>query len=174
MQYWAERVGLKPDLVFRQMMAESSGNPAAVSSAGAMGLLQLMPATARELHCSDPLNPDMNLRAGTEYLARMKANAALVLNGVKVTEDDLDRLALASFNAGWGYVRLAMKDVISGMLPMTWQNVEKAMPHAKINGKSALMKQVSGYVAKILPSEPMLPLDEYVEKISRPSSTDHT
>jgi hypothetical protein len=53
-----------------QVHVESSGRPEAVSPAGAVGLLQLMPATAAEVGCADPLDPEANLRGGITYLRR--------------------------------------------------------------------------------------------------------
>ncbi len=72
---------------------ESAFDPHAVSRAGAMGLMQLMPATARSLHCDDPFDPRQNIMAGTQYL-RILANR---YNG------DIN-LVLAAYNAGSGAV----------------------------------------------------------------------
>ena len=68
--------------------AESGMNPDAVSHKGAQGLLQLMPATARELG-ADPADPQQNIRAGAQYLRRMLDRFG----------GDID-LALAAYNAG--------------------------------------------------------------------------
>jgi soluble lytic murein transglycosylase-like protein len=82
-------LGLEPRLVRAVIQVESGYNPRALSNKGAMGLMQLMPATARELAVGDPYDPGENLRAGTAYLRRM-----------------LDRFdhrlewALAAYNAG--------------------------------------------------------------------------
>src|SRR3990167_4512681 len=99
-QYYAERVQLDPDLCFRQMMQESSGNPRAVSPAGAKGLFQLMPGAAHDTGVTEPFDPDQNVRGGTEYLARQVANVRLATEGIsEVTPDDLTRAALAAYNA---------------------------------------------------------------------------
>lgn len=90
----ARRNRLDPDLVTAVVAVESGYRPAAVSHKGAIGLMQLMPDTARALAVRDPLDPEQNLAGGSEYLRRM-----LDLFG-----GDL-RLALAGYNAGPEAVR---------------------------------------------------------------------
>lgn len=84
----AERHGLDPKLLHAVVTVESAYRPAAVSPAGAAGLTQLMPGTARELGVDDRFEPQANLLGGADYLARQ-----LLRFG------DL-RLALAAYNAG--------------------------------------------------------------------------
>ncbi len=89
----AAKHGLSPDLVRAVIQVESAFDPTAVSPKGAMGLMQLMPATAREYGVTDPFHPEQNIRAGTAYLKRLL--------------DRYDRkieLALAAYNAGPGNV----------------------------------------------------------------------
>jgi hypothetical protein len=64
----AARFGIPQQLLERQIMAESGGNPHARSGMGALGLMQLMPGTARGLGVENPLNPRENIMGGAKYL----------------------------------------------------------------------------------------------------------
>ena len=86
--------GLSPALVRAVIKTESDGNPRCVSPAGAMGLMQLMPANVKEAGISDPFDPEQNVAAGTKQLAGL----------LKQYNGNLD-LALAGYNAGPGNVR---------------------------------------------------------------------
>jgi soluble lytic murein transglycosylase-like protein len=84
----ASRHGLDPKLLHALVTVESAYRTNALSPAGAGGLTQLMPATAKDLGVEDRFDPSANLAGGAEYLARQ-----LLRFG------DL-RLALAAYNAG--------------------------------------------------------------------------
>lgn len=90
----AAKYDLDPNLVAAVIWAESSGDPNAVSKKGAQGLMQLMPATARELGVSNVLDPGQNVDGGSHYLRRM----------LDAHDGDLS-LALAAYNAGPDAVR---------------------------------------------------------------------
>jgi soluble lytic murein transglycosylase-like protein len=81
--------GLESALVHAVIAVESSYNPKAVSKAGAVGLMQLMPGTAKRYGVADAFDPEQNLRGGANYLRDL-----LNLFGSDVS------LALAAFNAG--------------------------------------------------------------------------
>ncbi len=85
--------GVDASLLKAVARAESCFDPAAVSRAGAEGLMQLMPATARDMGVTRSFDGEQNLAGGARYLAAMLARYG----------DDLD-LALAAYNAGPGNV----------------------------------------------------------------------
>lgn len=67
----ASTYGVPLSLLTSVAKAESSFNPAAVSPAGAQGLLQLMPATAASLGVTNPFDPTQNANAGAQYLSQL-------------------------------------------------------------------------------------------------------
>ena len=90
----ARRHGVDPELVLAMVAAESAFRPDAVSPKGAQGLMQLMPATARELGVADSLDPLQNLDGGTRYLKQLLARYKGEV-----------KKAVAAYNAGPGAVQ---------------------------------------------------------------------
>jgi len=85
--------GVDPKLVDALVRVESSYDPNAVSRRGAMGLMQLMPATAKRLAVGDPFDPEENIRGGVKEFSRLLDQYSGNL-----------QFALAAYNAGEGAV----------------------------------------------------------------------
>lgn len=83
-----KKYGVDKSLVMAVIDVESGFNAAAVSSAGAQGLMQIMPATGKDLNLSDPFDPMENIDAGIRYLKYL----------LDTFPDK--RLAVAAYNAG--------------------------------------------------------------------------
>ena len=91
---YSKKYNVDPLLIKAVIAVESSYNPKIVSHAGARGLMQLMPDTAKRFNVSDSFDPDQNIRGGTKYLRFLHKR----FNG------DI-KLILAGYNAGEGAVQ---------------------------------------------------------------------
>lgn len=146
-----------------QMHQESRFNPLAKSSAGAVGLMQLMPKTAKELGVHDRTDPRQNVFGGVRYLADQYRH----MGEIPVYLDRL-KMALACYNGGRGYVNVALalarKDEglpanfsrwnAAGRPGGAWQEwdvVEAYLsdPDCRHRGKTPDARQMREYVAKI-------------------------
>jgi soluble lytic murein transglycosylase-like protein len=108
----AKQQDLQPELLRSMVNQESGARPCAVSPKGAMGLMQLMPATAAQLGVKDPFDPQENLNAGAWFVKQLLT-----------TYNDLP-LALGAYNAGPARV-----NAIEGIpaIPETQNYVQKIL-----------------------------------------------
>ena len=115
---YAPSCGLDWRLLAAIAYNESSFNPNAVSYMGAMGLMQLMPSTARSYGVSNPYDPEQSVRGATKLLSSLLAHYSSV-----PSSDERINFALAAYNAGAGHVddarRLAQK---RGKDPNVWRD----------------------------------------------------
>ncbi len=121
---YSERYGFHWCLVAAQILQESRFNQKALSSSGAVGLMQLKPSTAAEMGFASISEPEANIHAGIKYLDSLRGRAFFE------NLEPFDRLcfALASYNGGMGHLldaRMIAKQ--EGLDPDKWlDNVEKA------------------------------------------------
>jgi hypothetical protein len=144
----ARKYGLPPELVRAVVAVESAYRPDAVSSKGAIGLMQLMPATARELG-ADPKVAEQNVDAGTRYL-----------RDLLLKYDQRMFHALAAYNAGPGAV-----DKYHGVPPYREThayilNVLAQMAKVScraVTRKSGFIAMPQASTAVLFPSAPTMP-----------------
>ncbi len=122
---FAEEYNFDWRLIAAQMYEESRFDPEARSFAGATGLMQLLPRTARSLGLEDLTDPAASIEAGLKYMARLRRR----FEAENLTVSDRMNFVLAAYNAGPGHVADARKLAEElGLDPNQWfDNVEKAM-----------------------------------------------
>jgi len=119
----AKKYGFDWRLIAAQIYQESHLNPKAKSRAGAGGLMQLLPRTARSLGVNDIYNPVENINGGVRYLKK--------LYGLFGKADPNNRLliALAAYNAGRGHVQDARNLAVKKNLdPNSWESLALTLP----------------------------------------------
>jgi soluble lytic murein transglycosylase-like protein len=106
-----KRNGVDPRFIHAVIWQESKYKTQAKSHAGAQGLMQLMPGTARRFGCSDAYDMEGNIEAGTKYLRwllkRFDGNVSLALAGYNAGEGSVDKYnGIPPFNETQNYVRI--------------------------------------------------------------------
>ncbi len=101
--------GIPAPFIRAVIKIESNFNPRAVSRAGAMGLMQLMPATAEHMRVEDPFDPRQNIMGGTRYLRRLSdrydGDINLVLSGYHAGPGNVEKAGGIPFEKTQQYVR---------------------------------------------------------------------
>ena len=110
----AEHQGVDPRLVHAVIWQESRYKTQALSHAGAQGLMQLIPDTAKRFGCDDPNDPTKNIEAGTKYLSwllkRFSGNVELALAGYNAGEGAVDKYdGVPPYNETQNYVKIISK-----------------------------------------------------------------
>ncbi|MEJ2168037.1 MAG: membrane-bound lytic murein transglycosylase MltF [Desulfobacterales bacterium] len=119
----AKKHGFDWRLIAAQIYQESHLNPSAKSQAGARGLMQLLPSTARSLDVKDIHNPVENINAGVQHLKNLYDRFD------QAPESDRLQIALAAYNVGYGHVEDARKLAVRMKLdPNAWESLEKTLP----------------------------------------------
>jgi soluble lytic murein transglycosylase-like protein len=106
-----EREGVDPRFIHAVIWQESKYDRNARSHAGAQGLMQLMPATAKRFGCDDPSDVEANVEAGTKYLGwllkRFDGNVELALAGYNAGEGAVDKYnGIPPYNETRNYVKI--------------------------------------------------------------------
>uniref|UniRef100_UPI0040559DAA transglycosylase SLT domain-containing protein n=1 Tax=Candidatus Electrothrix sp. TaxID=2170559 RepID=UPI0040559DAA len=131
-RYAARAHKVDPLLIKAMIKTESAFNRHAVSPKGAQGLMQLMPATAKDLQVKDPFNPRQNIYGGTKYIKWL----------LKRFNGDL-RLSLAAYNAGPARVKNKIPRI-----PETISYVRKVLRYYKAYKKGG-NRQSTAYRPKV-------------------------
>lgn len=139
-----------PEQLFTKLIgAESNFNPHAKSPKGAMGLGQLMPATAKEmgLRVNDDLSagsvwhPASNLEASAKYLRRLHGKYA----DQGIDEAEAWKLAAGAYNAGMGNIQKTMNLMGEDGSPLTWEKVSAYLP--RVTGTAS--RETLRYVGRL-------------------------
>jgi soluble lytic murein transglycosylase-like protein len=106
-----EKEGVDPRFIHAVIWQESKYKVDARSHAGAQGLMQLMPATAKRFGCEHPEDPQENIAAGTKYLSwllkRFAGNVELALAGYNAGEGSVDKYdGIPPYNETQNYVKI--------------------------------------------------------------------
>jgi soluble lytic murein transglycosylase-like protein len=109
-----QKEGIDPRFIHAVIWQESKYKVEARSHAGAQGLMQLMPATAKRFGCNNPNDPAENITAGTKYLSwllkRFAGNVELALAGYNAGEGSVDKYdGIPPYNETQNYVKIISK-----------------------------------------------------------------
>lgn len=137
------RHGIDPRFIHAVIWQESKYKPKALSHAGAQGLMQLMPATARRFGCSDPHDMSANVEAGTKYLRwllkRFNGDVKLALAGYNAGEGAVAKYnGVPPYNETQTYVRKIVASYGKTFHPLVPTEVAKRSGESAANGSPAV------------------------------------
>ena len=147
-QYYAQGTCFDWELFKWMALVESSLDPRAVSEAGAMGLLQLMPNTAEEMNVTYPFDIEENIRGGTDYFRIQFQHFPEIPDGIERI-----KFSLAAYNGGRGYINKAISLAKRGGVDwQKWDVTKKylAFPSCRVKGKAPDHRQITNYVRKVM------------------------
>jgi len=126
----SQKYGVSYDLLTAMAQQESGFNPDAVSHTGAMGIMQIMPATAAELGLEHPFDVYENIMAGADYISQK----------LEQYDGDVDK-ALAAYNAGSSVV-----DMFNGVPP--YEETQNYVKNIKAIMKRGADVPIANYISK--------------------------
>jgi membrane-bound lytic murein transglycosylase MltF len=127
---YAGQYGFDTLLLMAQGYQESSLDQRTVSRVGAVGLMQIMPQTGRELRVGDVHKPDPNVHAGAKYMAQLMDD---YFNGVQFDDQNRALFAFAAYNAGPGRIQSLRREAQAKHLdPNLWFNNVEQVAAARI------------------------------------------
>ena len=132
---YADTLGWDWHLLAAMMFQESRFRIEARSPAGAFGLMQLVPHTAKVFGCTDHLDPEQNIRAGAGLLNALRER----YRGIAAGDAELVKYTLAAYNAGSGRLRDCIRHAKHmGKDVSKWENVAAVIPQMKDDSIAAL------------------------------------
>lgn len=128
LQQWFEQASVQTGVDWRFLAAlayqESQWNPRARSPNGAMGIMMLMPQTAKSLGVRDPFDPRENILAGARYFVQVREQIP-----ARIPEPDRSWFAVAAYNIGYGHLESARVIAqMRGRDPDRWEDVRDSLP----------------------------------------------
>lgn len=132
---WSDTLHWDWRLLAALVYQESKFHIEAVSGAGAAGLMQLLPETARLYGCTNPLDPAQSIRAGVLLLLDLQER----YEGIAASAADLTKFTLAAYNAGSGRIRDCIGHARHlGIDVSSWENVAAVIPQMSEDSIAAL------------------------------------